>query len=99
MTETQLLKYCLFYNGEVLCPERFARTSEGELWTAEKYVCENLQGKIDESDPQLSLARWVAAYVGKWDPFGWREVMNIYMKLIPDSKSRVDFGTEMDRYM
>jgi hypothetical protein len=46
-----------------------------------------MQGEIDESDPRRSLARWVAAFVGKWDPFGWREVMSIYFAMSPDLKS------------
>ncbi len=90
MTEAQLLKFCLFYKGEALCPEQFDQTPEGELWAAEKFVCEDLQGQIDESDPQRSMANWVASHVGKWDPFGWREVMAIYLAKVPNLKLKSD---------
>ncbi len=31
MTYNQLLKYCYFYKGEVICPKEFDKKNEGEL--------------------------------------------------------------------
>ena len=42
MTYNQLLEYYYFYKGEVICPEEFDKKNEGELWFAEKMICEDL---------------------------------------------------------
>lgn len=39
MLYNQLLEYCYFYKGEVICPEEFDKKNEGELWFAEKMIC------------------------------------------------------------
>lgn len=83
MTETQLLKYCYFYNGASLPPVEYSE-NESALWTAEKYVCEHLGGKIDTNNPALSVAEYVSAYVGKWAPFNHDEIMSVYVKRCPE---------------
>ena len=49
MTYNQLLEYCYFYKGEVLCPKEFDRKNEGELWFAEKMICEDLSELVDDA--------------------------------------------------
>ena len=36
MLYNQLLEYCYFFKGEVICPKEFDKKNEGELWFAEK---------------------------------------------------------------
>ena len=36
MLYNQLLEYCYFYKGEVICPEEFDRKNEGKLQFVEK---------------------------------------------------------------
>ena len=78
MTEQDLLKYCYFYKGEELIPADFDKKDEGKLWEAEKFVCEEIPHRIDEGNPRKSIRSWVESYVGKWDPYNWREVMAVY---------------------
>lgn len=84
MTESQLLKYCLFYKGETLPPVEFNQTNAGKLWQAEKYICENLANNIAPDSPALEMATLVEAYVGKWAPFSANEVMSQYWERCPD---------------
>jgi hypothetical protein len=90
MTKSQLIKLCQYYKGEAQCPEALNQSPDGELWEAEQYVCENLCNKINGTDPQLSLAEWVAAFVSKWDSYGWRETMAVYLAKTPGVNLELD---------
>lgn len=35
------------------------------------------------------MAYWVAAYVGKWDPYEFRDVLDDYLKNTPDLKEYI----------
>lgn len=83
MTETQLLKYCLFYRGEVLVPVEYDGKAEGKIWAAEKIICEQMPNDVDESNPALSMAELVSAYVGKWSPYKYADVMSVYLDKCP----------------
>lgn len=85
MTYNQLLEYCYFYKGEVICPKEFDKKNEGELWFAEKMICEDLSELVDDANPRVSFAQAVASYVGKWDPYSLYEVME------PTSKSALNY--------
>ena len=89
MYERSLIRYCHFYNGETLCPKEFDGKNEGKLWQAEKIICEDMYNCIDGSNPHISLARYVGAYVGKWDPFGYHDVMETYFEKFPEARSQV----------
>lgn len=89
MTEQDLLKYCFFYKGEAMIPQKFDKKNEGKLWVAEKYICEEIPNFIDEGNPRKSIALYISAYVGKWAPFRYDEVMNTYIQYAPDLKSYI----------
>ncbi len=89
MTWQESLKYCFFYKGEAIIPTVFEGKDEGQLWVAEKFVCEEISNQIDEESPRESMASWVAAYVSKWNPYGYREVLDLYLKHIPDLKEYI----------
>lgn len=78
MTETQLLKFCLYYKGEALIPLSLDGTDEGKIWQAEKFACESMQNLIDETDPARSFASAVGAYVMKWDPWEADNILKPY---------------------
>ena len=84
MTYNQLLEYCYFYKGEVICPEEFDKKNQGELWFAEKMICEHLSELVDDANPRVSFAQAVAYYVGKWDPYSLYEVMETYFEKCPE---------------
>lgn len=84
MTAEDILKYCHFYKGEVIMPESLEGTNEGQLWIAEKAVCEEFANNIHASTAQKDVASIVAAYVGKWNPYGLADVMNTYLTKAPN---------------
>ena len=84
MTYNQLLEYCYFYKGEVMCPLEYDRKNEGKLWFAEKMICEDLSELVDDANPRISFARAVASYVGKWAPYSLYEVMETYFEKFPE---------------
>ena len=51
MNETSILQYCYFYKGEEICPKQYDGKNEGKLWQAEKFICEELFGLVDNSPP------------------------------------------------
>jgi hypothetical protein len=83
MIKQDLLEYCCFYNGESAVPPKFDQKNEGELWVAEKFVCESIPHLIEEDNARESVASFVAAYVGKWNPYGFSSVMETYFKYNP----------------
>lgn len=90
MTEQDLLKYCFYYHGEAMMPRSFDNNSNlSELWSAEKFVCEQLSQKIDAKNPRKSMAYWIAAYVSKWDPYEFRDVLDVYLKNDPSLKEYI----------
>ena len=89
MTENDLIPYCFFYKGEAIIPSSYDHTDEGKLWVAEKFVCEELPNQIDKEEPRKSIALLVASYVGKWSPFKFHEVMDIYLKRVPDLRNYI----------
>ena len=80
MTYEQILPYCLFFKGEPIVPQQYDQKNEGELWFAEKMICEDLCEKITLNKPHKQIAEWVAAYVSKWDPYGFESVMETYFE-------------------
>lgn len=84
MTAEDILKYCHFYKGEVLMPDSLEETNEGQLWLAEKTVCEEFVNGIHVDTAQKDVASIVAAYVGKWNPYELSDVMNTYLTKVPE---------------
>lgn len=82
-----MLPYCLYYKGEAELPPRFiddfrkAVTSEGLLWRAEKFVCEEAAAQIDKKSPRNDIITWVDCFVGKWAPFEYEKIMSQYCKV------------------
>lgn len=90
MNEQDLLKYCFFYKGEAIIPPTFDKKNEGKLWVAEKYVCEEIPNLIDKENPRKSIASFVFAYVSKWSPYIFLEVMGTYLQKAPDLKDYIN---------
>lgn len=89
MLYSQLLPLCYFFKGEAMCPLEYDGKNEGELWFAEKMICEELSDLVDDENPRVSFAKAVAAYVGKWDPYFLYEVMETYFEKCPDVRSQL----------
>lgn len=60
----------LFYNGEDTCPYE-NESFEAKIWWAERSYA-------SEYDGELSKRAYIEAFVGKWDPWFWRDVMDKY---------------------
>ena len=88
MNETSILQYCYFYKGEEICPKQYDGKNEGKLWQAEKFICEELFGLVDNSTPRISTAQLVSDYVQKWSPYNFRDVMETYFEKFPESRSQ-----------
>lgn len=80
MTKQELLPYLFFYKGEDEMPSEIATNNEEQLWIAEKYVFDALLNKIGPQHPKEDIALWIESYVGKWNPYGWEDVMSTYYK-------------------
>lgn len=65
-------------------PESLEGTNEGQLWIAEKAVCENFTSNIRANAAQKDIASYVASYVGKWNPYELVDVMNTYLIKVPN---------------
>lgn len=83
MTRDELIALCKFYHGENFCPEAFDGKLEGKLWQIEKNLCEDilfdyqLQGG---ETPREVFDSYVEAMVGKWCPYQYNELMNLYFE-------------------
>lgn len=89
MLYSQLLPLCYFFKGEAMCPLEYDGKNEGELWFAEKMICEDLSELVDDANPRVSFARAVASYVGKWDPYSLYEVMETYFEKCPELRFKL----------
>ena len=89
MNETSILQYCYFDKGEEICPKQYDGQNEGKLWQAEKFICEELFGLVDNSTPRISTAQLVSDYVQKWSPYKFRDVMETYFEKFPESRSQL----------
>lgn len=67
-------------------PESFDKKNEGKLWVAEKYLCEEAPFLIKENNPRRDMANYVAAYVGKWSPYNFYDIMQTYFLKNTDLK-------------
>lgn len=90
MTREEVLRYCFFYKGEVLCPQKYLDTIEGELWQSERFVCEEIPHKVSASNPRVSLAEWVCVYTGKWDPYDYQKALELYLEKVPEAREAVE---------
>ncbi|MBR1922194.1 MAG: hypothetical protein IJ838_00375 [Paludibacteraceae bacterium] len=85
MTTEELTKLCNFYHGEQCCPKNFDRTPYGQLWQAEKMLCEDIlcdNPNIQMDNPRKIFDEYIALYVGKWNPYGFEGVMNLYFEKV-----------------
>lgn len=91
MTQEERRKYFKFYRGEDRCPEEWCGQPRGIIWGAEREAeriwpdlvsgewgtSATLEGRLEE---------FVSGVAGKFDPFGWTDVMEFYSV----AKSRED---------
>ena len=84
MEKTDILKYCKFYHGEKECPKKF-NDLECQLWYAEQWICEKAPNVI-KNNAAFDIASYIAAYIGKWDPYGFRETIKYYFTKINDNE-------------
>lgn len=92
LSREEILKHCQFYKGEgrdARPPKDFDRKNEGKLWAAERIICENMPELVDPSNPRQSLCQYVSYYVGKWDPYDFREVMETYFEKCPNLRGKI----------
>lgn len=92
MTTAELTELCHFYHGEQSCPLDYDRTPLGKLWQAEKMLCEDIlcdNPNIPMENPHKVFDEYIALYVGKWDPYGFEEVMNVYFEMVPDYRKEI----------
>ena len=81
MTREELLTLCHFYHGENDCPAEYDSTPYGQLWQAERMLCEEIlcdNPNIPIKNPRKVFNEYVALYVGKWNPWGYEDVMKLY---------------------
>lgn len=89
MSYEEVLKYCHFFKGEISCPKSYDNKHEGKLWRAEQHICEYMPSLVDGTNPRVSFARVIYAYIGKWDPYGVYDVMETYFEKCPDLRSEI----------
>lgn len=87
MTKQDLLPYCLYYKGEDEVPTNLfnrddSLSKKGLLWRAEKFVCERISERIDKDKVSEDMAAWVGAFVGKWAPYEWEDIMSNYRQSV-----------------
>jgi hypothetical protein len=86
MTYEEILPFCLFFKGEALVPQQYNQQNEGQLWLAEKMICEEFNNQIRATNPTKDIAGLVAAYIGKWNPYGFQSVMKTYFNKLQDPR-------------
>ena len=84
MTGSEILKYCHFYKEEANPPFE-QKDGRRLLWLAEKWLCEEGSGLIDDTNPKFKIASYIAAYVGKWSPYEFADIMEVYFSRIDDA--------------
>lgn len=89
MREEEIIKRCFYYKGGVVVPRKYEHKKEHLLWNAEKYVCDEMFNKIDLKEPEKSIASFVAAYISKWEPFDYYEILDLYLSNIPTIKNEI----------
>ncbi|MBW4769912.1 hypothetical protein [Hoylesella nanceiensis] len=76
----------IFIKAKYFGPKEFDKKNEGELWFAEKMICEDLSELVDDANPRVSFAQAVASYLSKWDPYSLYEVMETYFEKCPEQR-------------
>lgn len=77
-------EFCSFYKGEKECPFEAEKGNAGKFWMAEQFVCEEY-GRNVEKQVETDFYRMVAAYISKWAPYKFPELLREYL-----SKSNAD---------
>lgn len=99
MSREELLELCHFYDGENECPSEFNQTSFGQLWRAEQMLCEDIlcdNPNIPMDNPRKTFYEYVALYVEKWNPYGYKEVMDVYERMAYGGRSPLIGDYPMD---
>lgn len=73
MSEKSLSDYVL-YKGEAVSPYR-NESNETFIWNAER-------SHYTECTYDCEVRNYVEAFVGKWDPFFWKDIMDYYDSLV-----------------
>lgn len=81
MDREDAIALCHYYKGEDedKCP--FTDRIKAQLWAAEMMACTHLIGMIGDENPKDDLHKTVFAYVSKWNPYGYRETLDEYIKV------------------
>ena len=77
-------KLCNYYKGERECPFEAGKGNAGKFWMAEQFVCEEYARTV-QKQVETDFYRMVAAYISKWAPYNYIELINDYL-----SQSGVD---------
>lgn len=70
--------FCSFYKGETQCPFNAQNGNEGKFWIAEQFVCEEY-GQGRETQVESDFYSMVAAYISKWAPYDFPELIREYL--------------------
>lgn len=73
-----LTAYCHYWNGEEEMPSNINTDNARALWTAEKYICTYMQNMVKANNPRKSLDMIVAAYISKWFPYQFLNILADY---------------------
>ena len=82
MNQSEALKYCKYYKREKECPSELNKI-ERQIWVAEQWICSQ-SNMIDSDNPERNFVSYVAAYIGKWNPWGYRDVIKFYLERFKD---------------
>lgn len=69
---------CTFYKGEKVCPFESGKDHAGKFWLAEQFVCEEFGPKQDK-EVESDFYRMVAAYIAKWAPYDYPQLIKEYL--------------------
>lgn len=76
--------FCTYYKGEENCPFEAGKGHAGKFWVAENFVCKEYARTV-EKQTELDFFRMVCAYIAKWAPYQFVELIREYL-----SKSKAD---------
>lgn len=90
MTTKEAIAFCHYYKGEPedKCP--FTDRVKEQLWAAEMMACTELIGMIGDAHPEDDLHGVVFAYVSKWNPYGFRDTLDEYIKVAKPKQAIID---------
>lgn len=82
-------EFFFYFDGESNTPTKYECTKEQILWSAEKFIYEDMPHLLHSENPRKEIAHYVASYVGKWNPYEQREILTAYLENVPSLKDEI----------